>query len=262
MKLNIVPPRTGLTWVRQGVRTFVRQPLALGGLFFMFMAVVSVLSAVPLLGPVLALGLVPAATVGLMAASREADEGRFPMPLTLVTAFRQGPQRSRTMLVLGAAYAGVLLLIMLLAALLAGTPPTPPGEEITSEVMREALAGSHVWWLLLLYLPVMTGFWHAPALAHWHGVQPVKAVFFSFMACWANKGAMLLFLAGWMGLAAGVSMALVLVSSLTGSEAVLQMLLYPLVLLMASMLNTSIWFTFRDSFIDDQTEPTTTGESA
>ena len=42
MKLNIVPARTGTQWVREGVRTFFKQPLAMAGLFFMFMASLSV----------------------------------------------------------------------------------------------------------------------------------------------------------------------------------------------------------------------------
>lgn len=261
MKLNVVPARTGLAWVRLGVRTFLRQPLAMGGLFFMFMGAVSVLSIVPLLGPALALTLVPAATLGLMAASREADAGRFPMPPTLVTAFRQGPKKTQAMLVLGGAYAAALMVLMLLAALLAGEPPAAPSGEVTPEAMRQALAGSHIGWLLLLYIPVMAGFWHAPALLHWHGVSPVKAVFFSFMACWANKGAMLLFLAGWMGVMLLVGLVLSLLAGLLGTAA-LQVILYPLVLLMASMFHTSIWFTFRDSFIGDETDTPTTGESA
>lgn len=261
MKLNVVPARTGLAWVRLGVRTFLRQPLAMGGLFFMFMGAVSVLSVVPLLGPALALALVPAVTLGLMAATREADAGRFPMPLTLVTAFRQGPKHTRAMLVLGGAYAAALMLLMLLAALLAGEPPAPPSGEVTPEAMRQALADSNIWWLLFLYLPVMAGFWHAPALLHWHGVSPVKAVFFSFMACWANKGAMLLFLAGWMGVMILLGFVLSLLAGVLGTAA-LQMVLYPLVLLMASMFHTSIWFTFRDSFIGDETAMPTTGESA
>ena len=72
MKLNVVPARTGLQWVRAGMRTFFRQPLALSGLFFMYMAMVMVMALVPLVGPVLAGMLVPAATLGLMAASAEA----------------------------------------------------------------------------------------------------------------------------------------------------------------------------------------------
>ena len=68
MKLNIVPARTGTQWVREGVRTFFKQPLAMAGLFFMFMASLSVAAFVPLVGGLLALVLVPALTAGLMAA--------------------------------------------------------------------------------------------------------------------------------------------------------------------------------------------------
>lgn len=261
MKLNVVPARTGFTWVRLGVRTFLRQPLAMGGLFFMFMGAASVLSLVPLLGPALALALVPAATLGLMAAAREADAGRFPMPLTLVTAFRQGPKRTQAMLTLGGAYAGTLLVLMLLAALLSGGPPVATDAEVTPEAVQQALAGSHLWWLMLLYLPVMAGFWHAPALLHWHGVGPVKAVFFSFMGCWANKGAMLLFMLGWVGVFSAAGMVLSLLAGLLGAGAV-QLVLYPMVLLLASMFHSSIWFTFRDSFIGDDTAEPTTGENA
>ena len=44
ISLNIVPARTGMTWVKRGMQTFFKQPLALGGLFFMFMALVSLVS--------------------------------------------------------------------------------------------------------------------------------------------------------------------------------------------------------------------------
>ena len=67
MKLHPVSARTGLLWVREGIKTFWRQPLAMSGLFFLFMAVVSVISVLPLIGTALALALLPAATLGLMA---------------------------------------------------------------------------------------------------------------------------------------------------------------------------------------------------
>jgi hypothetical protein len=266
MKLNVVPARTGLTWVRLGVRTFLRQPLSMGGLFFMFMGAVSVLSVVPLVGAALALVLVPAATLGLMAASREAEAGRFPMPLTLVAAFREGPQRTRAMLALGGGYAGVILLLMLLAALLASGGDAAPAlneGEVTPEAVRAALSGGEIWWLLMLYLPVLAAYWHAPALVHWHRVSPVKSLFFSLLACWANKGAMLVFMAGWMAVFAAVGLLLSLLAGLLGSAEAVQVVLYPLVLLMAAMFHTSIWFTFRDSFLDAaENTPPTTGESA
>ena len=61
MKLNIVTPKTGAEWVRGGVRTFFKQPLALGGLFFLFMGVISVITMVPMVGGALALAALPAA---------------------------------------------------------------------------------------------------------------------------------------------------------------------------------------------------------
>ena len=116
MKLRIVPARTGASWVRQGIQVFWKQPLALSGLFFMFMAVMSVFSIVPYLGNALALGLLPAATLGLMAATREAEKGKFPMPSILISAFRAGQQRKQSMLVLGALYALGFLVVMGLSA--------------------------------------------------------------------------------------------------------------------------------------------------
>ena len=59
MKLQLVAAGTGKRWVKLGVQTFLRQPLAFCGLFVMFMAVMSVLSLVPYLGNVLALMLLP-----------------------------------------------------------------------------------------------------------------------------------------------------------------------------------------------------------
>ena len=112
MKLNLVPARTGIQWVKLGMRTFFRQPLALAGLFFMFMALMTLASQVPYLGFVLAMTLLPAATLGLMAATLDACNNRFPMPIVLLSAFRANKQKTRDMLVLGALYALGFLLAM------------------------------------------------------------------------------------------------------------------------------------------------------
>ncbi|MCX7225857.1 MAG: hypothetical protein NT071_09690, partial [Burkholderiales bacterium] len=67
MKLQLVPARTGFTWIKLGIRTFLRQPLALTGLFFMFMAAMTLVSKLPLIGVPLAMVLLPGTTLGLMA---------------------------------------------------------------------------------------------------------------------------------------------------------------------------------------------------
>ena len=120
MKLHIVPARQGILWVKLGMRTFFRQPLALTGLFFIFMAVMSVISMVPVIGNVLALALLPGATLGLMVATQEALKGQFPMPSVLLAGFRAGREQLRAMLILGALYALGFLGVLGLSALADG----------------------------------------------------------------------------------------------------------------------------------------------
>ena len=120
MKLNVVPAKTGSLWVRQGIRAFWKQPLALTGLFFMFMASMSILSIVPVLGGFLALMLLPAASLGLMAATREVELDKFPMPFILATGFRNGAEGKRNMLVLGLIYALCFVGVMGLSTLMDG----------------------------------------------------------------------------------------------------------------------------------------------
>ena len=75
------------------------------------------------------------------------------------------------------------------------------------------------------------------------------------MACWANKGALLVFLLGWSGLFVVLSLALSLIGAVLGGAQIAGAIVYPAVLFMASMFFTSIWFTFRDSFEADDATP-------
>jgi uncharacterized membrane protein len=246
MKLNVVPARTGIQWVRAGMRTFFRQPLALSGLFFMYMAMVMVMALVPLVGPVLAGMLVPAATLGLMAASAEAQRGNFPMPSILFSAFRAGRERLRAMLVLGAIYTVGSMLATGLATLLAGTPmPGPEGAPIN---VATALA-------LALHIPLFLMFWHAPALVHWHGITPAKSLFFSLVAVLRNFGAHLVYSLAWVAVFIVVGSVLGVASGLIGGATLAQTVMMPTALLLAAMFSTSIYFSFEACFSDDAQSP-------
>ena len=98
MKLVIVPAREGANWVKEGLRIFFRQPLAFTGLFLIFVAVISILSAIPWIGNILGLTLMPAITLGFFVASRQAAQGHFPMPTVLLSAFRSGPQHALSLI--------------------------------------------------------------------------------------------------------------------------------------------------------------------
>ncbi len=260
MKLNIVPPRTGFLWVKQGIRAFTRKPMALTGLFFMFMAAMSVASVVPLIGSVVALMLLPAATLGLMAATRESEQGNFPMPSILISAFRAGRQRMWAMLVLGALYAVGFLLVMGASALADGGQFASlylVGGKISPEMLGQSNVQLAVWIALVLYFPLSVLFWHAPGLVHWHGVSPVKSLFFSGIACFKNFGAFTVFGLAWTGVFIVMGIVLTTLAALLGSPSVLLVGWFPAAMLLLAMFFSSIYFTFRDCFIDDAPLPST-----
>lgn len=254
MKLNIVPARTGTQWVKSGMQTFFRQPLALSGLFFMFLALLSVVSIVPLAGGVLALVLLPAATLGFMAATQEATRGKFPMPTILISAFRAGQQRLRSMLVLGVLYAAGFGAIMAVSSLADGGKFARlylMGGEISTQVVTAPDFQTAMWIFVALYLPLSLMFWHAPALVHWHGVPPVKALFFSVVACMRNFGAFTVYGLTWVAVFVGGSMVISLFAVLIGSPQAAAMAMLPAALLLAAIFFTSVYFTFRDCFVAD-----------
>jgi hypothetical protein len=245
VKLNIVPARTGILWVKLGVRTFFRQPLALTGLFFMYMAAVLVVTQIPFVGNVLGAILVPAATLGLMAATAEAANGRFPMPTVMISAFRAGRQRARAILVIG----GIYFLAFLLVSLLISVDAVPGAAGAPAQLR----AGPGLIVAAVLQLPLVVIFALAPALVHWHEVGATKSLFFAAVAFWRNIGACLVFMAAWFLLVLGAMLAMGLILAIFGVTPAMQTV-SPLLLLVATMISCSLYFMFRDMFRDDEEE--------
>src|SRR5574343_371021 len=249
MLLQTVPARRGLQWALQGMRTFWRQPLAMTGLFFLFMALVSVLSVLPLVGGVLALVLMPAFTAGLMDATQTAQEGRFPMPSTLWGALRS-PSRA-AMLRLGLLYAAGFMLLMGASALVDGGQFARVylgGQAMSPELVQSDSFQSALWLTMLLYAPLSMLFWHAPALVFWQQVPPVKSLFFSWMACWRNKAAFAVYVLVWAGVFGAAAVGALTVSTVLGDVQMTLSILMPLALLVAALFFTSMLFTVKDCF--------------
>ncbi|PKO61480.1 MAG: hypothetical protein CVU24_08440 [Betaproteobacteria bacterium HGW-Betaproteobacteria-18] len=251
MKLKLVPVRSGAVWVKLGMQTFLKQPLALAGLFFIFMAVMSLATMLPIVGLPLAMTLLPAATLGLMAATREATQGKFPMPLILFTAFRAGPVKLRAMLMLGAMYAAGFMLAMGGSYLVDGGGFARlylGGSTPTAELLQSPDFQTAMWVFIGLHLPLSLMFWHAPALVFWHDLPPLKSMFFSIVACFRNFWAFAVFGITWMGTIVVAILAIGTLGNVMGNPGLSGMLLFPALMLLASMFFTSLYFTYRDSF--------------
>lgn len=257
MLLQTVPARQGLQWALQGMRTFWKQPLAMSGLFFLFMALVSLVSVVPVIGGAIALVLMPSFTVGLMAATQTASEGKFPMPATLWLALRAGPQRA-AMLRLGVFYAIGFLLLMGASVLIDGGQFARvylAGDPIGAELVQSDSFQTALWVTMVLYVPLSMLFWHAPALVFWQGVPAAKSLFFSWMGCWRNKWAFAVYVVVWAAVFGSTAIPAMLVASPLGEPQMILSIMMPLALLVAAMFFTSMLFTVKDCFSGPASPP-------
>jgi hypothetical protein len=242
MQINMLPASAGLTWLRDGMRLFGRQPVGLPAMVVVYLMMLLAPALLPIVGIAISGVLAPFASVGLLAACRDVAEGRMPTPMAFAQPFRPTAARLQV-LRLGIVNAVLLLAVATLAALLS---PEAPSEQPQSlqDLPLDALLVQ-----LVLYLPVMALMWFAPVLAGWHGITPGKAMFGSAVACWRNLGPMLIFgvAAGAFTLAISV-MAVMLIASLTSSREMLSMLLAPLALILMTIVQASLYPMYRSVF--------------
>lgn len=249
MQINILPAGAGLSWLREGMRLFGRQPIGLPAMVVLYLMMLIVPALLPVIGIAISGVLAPFASVGLLGACRDVAEGRMPTPLAFAQPFRPTPARLQ-MLRLGIINAILLLVVATLAMLFSTEPPGGEAPQSLQEIPLQSLLVQ-----LLLYLPVMALMWFAPVLTGWHGISPAKAMFGSVVACWRNVGAMTVF-----GLAAGVLtigasvVAVMLLTSLISSQQVLSIVMAPLALVLMTIVQASLYPMYRSVFVDTARE--------
>jgi hypothetical protein len=207
-----------------------------------------------LVGSFVALALLPAASLGLMAATREVDLGKFPMPAILAIGFRAGKERLRDMLILGALYACCFIGVMGVSTLMDGGDFAKlylMGGTLNADTVMKPEFQNAMWLSLLLYMPMSAVFWHAPALVHWHGVPATKSLFFSAIACFSNWRAFLVFGLVWSAVFLVTALVITLLSGLIGDGDFAALTLLPAMLILAAMFFASTYFSFKDCFTSD-----------
>jgi hypothetical protein len=251
VQARIVGASRGARWLGEGWRLFRAAPLGWLALVFAYWLIMTIVSLVPYAGIAAAAVLVPAFSVGFMAAARAAERGARPELVLLFEGLRHAP---RPQLVLGVAYFLCLGAVLAASALadggaLAGwmlTGRRPDEETLQSGDFLAAMAAA-----ALLYAPVMMMFWFAPPLAAWHATAPAKALFFSAAACLMNWRAFIAYGAV-AALVTLVAPLLVLSGLMLASGGALRApamaLVFPLLLLLLPSLFASFYVSYRDIF--------------
>ena len=248
MQARIVEARRGAIWLADGWRLFRAAPLAWLALVFAYWIIMTLASVVPIIGVAAASVMVPAFSVGFMAAARAASR-RGPVELGLL--FEGFRHHRNSQLVLGAIYFACLGLLLAATMLVdEGALATwmlsgkrPDEETLQSDDFLGALALA-----ALLYAPVLMMFWFAPPLAAWHGIAPIKALFFSFFACLLNWRPFLAYGAVSALFALALPLLLLFVLMLASFKIAAMSLVFPLLLVLLPTLFASFYASYRDIF--------------
>jgi hypothetical protein len=210
MASSALPALHGWLWVIHGIRLFrAYTALWLLWLFFYWISLLMA-AAVPLLGPLAAIILIPGIGAGLMVACHAVQHRQPPSLRHLVEPFRRN---RKGQLQLGLIYAAWLLAGLGFSALFDGGlffRKMLIGVKQSELALTTLEVSPAVLAYLVFYVPATLAFWFAPALTHWQGMSPAKALFFSFFACLRNWRAFTVYALGWMFFAALVPLGVVL----------------------------------------------------
>ncbi len=257
LHLQDVPARNGRLWIRHGFKVFQRQPVALAGLFGMFLFFGFVAMLLPGIGLALTMASLPLLSLGFMLATHLVLQQKMPTAAVFIAPLRLTPERRRNQLILCFSYAGAALLIGLLADWVDGGSTAELQKLVTENADNEAIANAatdpRLFWgmatrlglLALLSVP----YWHAPALVHWGGQGVAQALFSSTLALWRNKAAFALNALLWAGLLMAVASSVSLVFGLLGVAQFAPFLLMGTGLLMSTVFYASLYFGFVDCFM-------------
>jgi hypothetical protein len=246
VQARIVGAARGVRWLGEGWQLFRAAPLAWLALVFAYWLVITVVSLVPYAGLAAAAVMVPAFSVGFMAAARAAERGaRLELGL-LFEGFRQAPAPQ---LALGVAYFLCLGAVVAASSLADGgalarmllTGGRPDAQEVQSGELGAAAATA-----ALLYAPVMMMFWFAPPLAAWHRAPPAKALFFSAAAFLMNWRAFLAYGAACLAATFVLSGAMLLCAAALRVPAMA--LVTPVMIVLLPLLFASFYASYRDVF--------------
>ncbi len=252
MKLRINPASQGFAWARQGWQVCARQPMGYAGLVGMVIAGALLMAGLPLVGPLLVVGLMPLAWMGFMLATRRVMIKERLTPGVLIEAVRAPDSPRAAFSRLGVAYVAATFVVMLLAQLLG------PGAEALGEALENAKEADEVMadprvlqdmaWRVGLTWPLSLLFWHTPALTLWARLPLGKALFFSAVASWRNLGAFVVFGATWLLALIGLAVLTRVVQQVIPLPALANMLTFAGVLWLVSCFYASLYFSVVDCF--------------
>lgn len=244
--MNNLPARTGWDWLKQGINLFRKQPAALTTLLFANILFSIVLSAIPFLGPLLAVLLIPSLSMAFMQACMMIENGERVTPSVLLTGFRQPALGA--LCKLGLIYLAVSLVMMVIMRF--AVPPeillqmaAPPDVKNPPQIDPAHLLA--LFGVFMLDVAVLVTLCFAAPLTYWKHMGPGKATFYSFFAVVRTARVFIVMLAAWFAIFFAVCMVAALVF---GDAALGRVVIMWLIFLFVLLLQCSMYAGYRTIF--------------
>lgn len=182
---------SGWTWIVEGFRLFAKSPLFWIINIVIYMAIMMLLSFIPLVSLITAV-ITPVFTAGLMWGAAQVDNGE---PMTASHLFEGFKKNTGSLFAVGGLYlAGVVVAMIVAAAVAIGSGAidilgrVQPGEVSSAadqmELVQSMLLPALIYMALLLPLIMMV--WFAPVLIIRHDLGAIEAMKLSFSGCLKN----------------------------------------------------------------------------
>jgi hypothetical protein len=244
--MNKMPARTGWDWLKQGAGLFRKQPAALTTLLFANILISIAISALPLLGPMLAVVLIPSFSMAFMKACLMIENGRRVTPAVLLTGFRKPAVAS--LVKVGLIYLGVSLVLALVTKFAVDpgfweqvARPIDPkkGPQVaTSDVVAMGV-------IFALDVAALMALCFAAPLTYWQKMGPGKATFYSFFAVLRSARVFVVLLLAWFAIFFAVCMVVTL---LFGGADLTRVVIMWLIFLFILLLQCAMYAGYRQIF--------------
>jgi hypothetical protein len=244
--MNKIPAKTGWQWLKQGGGLFRKQPAALTTLLFANILVSIAISALPFVGPMLAVVLIPSFSMAFMKACLMIENGTRVTPAVLLTGFRKPV--FPTLAKVGLIYLAVSLLLTLITRVV-----IDPGfwQQVAAPIDPKTgpqVAASDVFAMLGIFaldVAALMALCFAAPLTYWQKMGPGKATFYSFFAVLRSSRVFLVLLLTWFAIFFAVCMVVTL---LFGGADVTRVVIMWLIFLFILLLQCAMYAGYRQIF--------------
>lgn len=244
--MNNMPAITGWNWLKEGAGLFRKQPAALTTLLFANILFSLLISAVPLLGKMVAVVLIPSFSMAFMKACMMIENGERVSPAVLLTGFKK--PAFPALCKIGLIYLGASLLLTSLTKvaidpgfwqqLSQPVDPASPPQVHASDLLT--MLG-----IFILDVAVLIALAFAAPLTYWQQMSLGKATFYSFFAVVKNARVFIVLLMAWFAIFFGVCFIVALV---LGGSSLARVAIMWLIFLFVLLLQCAMYAGYRQIF--------------